>query len=86
MRVTSQLADVDFKFGPIVREGDQLVISSAADQAMATKVYVSPRDIVSFLGRLLRSPSALRFLLLFPIHYLRARDAVQAPSDPHLPW
>ena len=86
MRVTSQLADVEFKFGPIVREGDRLVISSAAEQAMATKVYVSPRDVVSFLGRLLRSPSALLFVLLFPIHYLRSRDAVEAPSDPHRPW
>ena len=86
MRVTSQLADVDFKFGPIVREGDQLVISSASDQAMATKVYVSPRDVVSFLGRLLRSPSALLFVLLFPIHYFRARDAIETPTDPHRPW
>jgi hypothetical protein len=86
MRVTSQLADVDFKFGPIAREGDQLVISSAPEQAMATKVYVSPRDIVSFLGRFLRSPSALLFLLLFPLHYFRGRSVPEAPSDPHRPW
>ncbi len=86
MRVTSQLADVEFRFGPVVREGNKLVLSSAPDQTMSTTVYVSPRDVVSFLGRLLRSPSALLFVLGFPYFYLRGRKEVDVPRDPHLPW
>ena len=86
MRVTSQLADVEFRFGRIAREGHHLVMSSAPDQAMATKVHVSPRDVLSFLGQFLRSPSALLFVLLFPWHWWRARKEVDVPVDPHRPW
>jgi hypothetical protein len=86
MRVTSQLADVEFRFGRIAREGHHLVMSSAADQPMATKVYVSPRDVLSFLWQFVRSPSALLFVLLFPVHWLGARKEADIPVDPHRPW
>jgi hypothetical protein len=86
MRVTSPLADVEFKFGPIRREGNKLVLSSAADQPMQTTVYVSPRDVIAFLGKFLTSGSALGFVLGFPLFWLRGRREVDQPRDPHLPW
>ncbi len=86
MRVTSQLADVEFRFGPVVRDGNKLVLSSSPDQPMTTTVYVSPRDVVSFLGKLLRSPSALLFVLGFPYFYWRDRRELDEPADPHRPW
>lgn len=86
MRVTSPLADVDFKFGPVRREGNKLVLSSAPDQAMQTTVYVSPRDVLAFLGKLLSSPSAMLFVLGFPVFWLSDRREPDQPRDPHLPW
>jgi hypothetical protein len=85
MRVESRLADVEFKFGPIGREGNSLVLNSAPEQAMATKVFVSPADALSFLGRFFRSPSAWLWLLGLPMFYLRARRE-KPVSDSHSPW
>lgn len=85
MRVQSRLADVEFKFGPISREGNTLVIRSAPDQPMESTVYVSPADVMSFLGKFLTSRSALMFLLAFPLFYLRARRE-PAPRDLNSPW
>lgn len=73
MKVKSKLANVDFQFGDIERKGNQLVISSHPSQTMKSKVYVSPADVVAFLGRLVRSPSALLFVLGLPVFYFRAR-------------
>ena len=86
MKVTSPLADVEFRFGRIERHGNKLVLWSAADQAIDTTVYVSPRDVVSFFGRLLRSPSALLFVLAFPYYYWRGRGEPDQPADPNQPW
>ncbi|HEV7716808.1 MAG TPA: hypothetical protein VGO53_14520 [Steroidobacteraceae bacterium] len=92
MKVTSQLADVEFKFGPIVREGNRLVLSSAPEQTLTTTVYLSPGDVLQFLGKLLRSPSAILFVLGFPYFYVRARRAgeqtreAEKEHDPHRPW
>lgn len=85
MRVESRLADVEFKFGPISREGNSLVLRSAPDQTMESKVYVSPADVVSFLGKFLTSRAALTFLLAFPLFYLRARREPEQ-RNPHSPW
>lgn len=73
MKVKSKLADVDFQFGDIERKGNTLVISSHPSQTMKSKVYVRPEDVVAFLGRLVRSPSALLFVLGLPVFYVRAR-------------
>ena len=78
MRVRSKLADVEFQFGDIERKGNQLVIASHPDQTMKSKVYVSPADVVAFLGRLLRSPSGLLFVLGLPVFYFRARGDKKA--------
>lgn len=75
MRIRSRLADVEFEFGEIAREGDLLVIASHPDARMKSKVYVSPRDVTAFLRRLFTSPSALAFVLGLPYFYLRAARA-----------
>ena len=73
MKVKSKLADVEFQFGDIERKGNTLVISSHPSQTMKSKVYISPADVVAFLGRLMRSPPALLFVLGLPVFYFRAR-------------
>lgn len=85
MRVESRLADVEFKFGPIRREGNSLLLHSAPEQAMASKVFVSPADVLSFLGKFLRSPSAWLWLLGLPVFYFRAKGE-KPKSDSHSPW
>lgn len=85
MRVESRLADVEFKFGPIRREGNALVLNSAPEQTMASKVFVSPGDVLSFLGKFLRSPSAWLWLVGLPVFYFRARRE-KPKSDSLSPW
>ena len=81
MKVKSRLADVDFLFGEVERKGNMLVITSHPSQTMKSKVYVSPGDVLSFLGRLFRSPSALLFVIGFPVFYFRARAEAKAPRN-----
>jgi len=73
MRIRSKLADVEFEFGEIVRDGNTLVISSHPDARMKSKVYVTPKDITAMLRRLLVSPSALLFVIFLPFFYIRAK-------------
>lgn len=75
MRVRSKLADVDFQFGKVRRDGDMLIIESHADARMKSRVYVSPEDVTVFLRRMLSSPSALVFVLGFPYFWYRHRKA-----------
>jgi len=71
MRVISKLAQIDFQFGKVSREGNLLVIGSDADSRMPSTVYVSPQDVLEFLKRFLVSPSALLFVLAFPYFLIR---------------
>jgi len=73
MRVRSKLADVEFRFGSIERKDDELIINSHADQAMKSRVYVSPGDVFTVLGKLLTSPAAWVFLLGLPFFSWRSR-------------
>jgi hypothetical protein len=66
MRVKSKLADIDFQFGEVRRDGSLLVIASHADSKMKSTVYVSPQDVVEFLKRFLISPTAIVFVLALP--------------------
>lgn len=88
MRVKSKLADVDFRFGQVRREGAALVISSHPSQTMQSKVYVTPDDVLQFLGRLLASPSALAFVIAFPWFWWRSRSeaAPRHGRTPRDPW
>ena len=80
MKVKSRLADVDFLFGSVERKGNTLVITSHPSQTMKSKVYVSPQDVLSFLGQLIRSPSALLFVLGFPVFWFRSRKNGKEPG------
>lgn len=82
MKVKSKLADVDFSFGAVERKDNTLVISSDPAQKMQSKVYVTPDDVLRFLGKLLTSPSGLLFVIAFPIFYFRARaERTAAPKS-----
>ena len=56
MRVISKLAQIDFKFGRVEREGNVLVVESDPDSKMKTTVYLSPQDVVEYLKRVLLKP------------------------------
>ena len=67
MRVRSKLADVEFQFGEFEYRKDHLIIHSAPEQAMQTRVYVSPDDIVSAMGRALANPRVWLYFAGFPV-------------------
>lgn len=80
MKVTSKLAEVEFRIGSLRRDGNRLVIDNDPGQPMRTRVYVGTGDVVRFITCLLRSPSALLFVLGFPWFWLRARRAPEAAT------
>ncbi len=73
MRVRSKLADVEFEFGEFEYKKDHLIIHSTESQAMKTKVYVSPEDILKALAQMLRKPMVWLYLLGFPFFLIRYR-------------
>ena len=73
MRVRSKLADVEFQFGEFEYKKDHLVIHSAPEQAMQTRVYVSPDDIVNALKKALSNPQVWVYFLGFPYFLVRYR-------------
>jgi len=73
MKVVSKLANVDFSFGRVEYKRDHLILYSHPDQPMQSKVYVSPEDILSALGRMLSSPRICLYFLTFPVHLIRYR-------------
>jgi hypothetical protein len=73
MKVRSKLADVDFQIGEFEYKKDHLIVNSAESQSMKTRVYVSPEDIVSALGQILRKPMVWLYLLGFPYFLVRYR-------------
>lgn len=73
MKVRSRLADIDFVFGRIEYKKDHLIVHSHPDQAMESKVYVSPNDIVSGLGKALANPKVWVYFLCFPFFLIRYR-------------
>lgn len=85
MKVKSKLADVEFQFGRIERQNNLLVIESHPSQKMKSRVYVSPADVLSFLGKLLSSPSGLLFVVGFPYFYWRSRSE-PPPQRNRSPW
>jgi len=77
MRVRSKLADVEFLVGSIERRGNDLLINSHPDQALKSRIYISPDDALTLLGKLIASPAAWLFLLAFPYFYVRSRRRIQ---------
>ena len=74
MRVRSKLADIEFQVGSVERKENELIIRSHPDQAMKTRVYISPRDVIIALKILLRSAAVWGYLLRFPYFYYRSRQ------------
>ena len=73
MKVRSKLADIDFLFGSFEYKKDHLIVHSDDSQAMKTKVYVSPDDIVSAFGKALSNPMVWVYFLGFPFFLIRYR-------------
>ena len=73
MKVRSKLADLEFQFGEFEYRQDHLIVHSHETQAMQTRVYVSPDDIVSALGQMLKKPMVWLYLLGFPFFLIRYR-------------
>lgn len=73
MRVRSKLADVEFRFGSFERKKDHLIIHSAPEQTMPTRVQVSPDDVAAALVKGLASPGAWLYFAGFPFFLLRHR-------------
>lgn len=78
MKVKSKLADVDFAFGKFQYKKDHLVIHSAPEQSMQTKVYVSPDDIIAAFGKALANPRVWIYFLGFPFFLIRYRRRKRA--------
>lgn len=66
MRVTSDLADLEIAIGRITREGDQLVVESAAGSSIDARIRVDASDARSMMGKVLRSGAVWAFLLRLP--------------------
>lgn len=80
MKVRSKLADVDFQFGRFEYKKDHLIIHSDPSQAMQSKVYVSPDDVVTAVCRALANPMVWLYLLAFPFFLLRYRRRKRAKA------
>ncbi len=86
MRVTSDLADLEIEIGRITREGDQLVVESAAGSSLDARIRVDASDARSMMGKVLRSGAVWAFLLRLPFARRRRRragsgDAAQRSGD-----
>ena len=73
MKVKSKLADIDFKFGRFEYKKDHLIVHSHKSQAMQSKVYISPDDVLSALGKALANPMVWVYLIGFPFFIIRYR-------------
>lgn len=73
MKVISKLADIDFEFGHFEYKKDHLIIHSHEDSKMQSRVYVSPNDVVSALGKALKVPKVWVYILFFPFFLIRYR-------------
>jgi hypothetical protein len=95
MKVRSALADLEIGIDDIRREGNGLVIRSAAGSPLEAVITVSAREVVATLFKVLTSPSALVFVLGLPFFWLRdalggttsaAAARTSRPADINKPW
>lgn len=73
MKVKSKLADIDFEFGRFEYKKDHLIVHSHESQSMQSKVYISPNDILSALGKALANPMVWVYIIGFPFFLVRYR-------------
>ena len=73
MKVKSKLADLDFEFGRFEYKKDHLIVHSHESQAMQSRVYISPNDVLAALGKALANPMVWVYLIFFPFFLVRYR-------------
>ncbi len=73
MKVKSKLADIDFEFGRFEYKKDHLIVHSHESQSMQSRVYISPNDVLSALGKALANPMVWVYFLFFPFFLFRYR-------------
>lgn len=73
MKVKSKLADIDFEFGRFEYKKDHLIVHSHESQSMQSRVYISPNDVLSALGKALANPMVWVYFLCFPFFLFRYR-------------
>ena len=73
MKVKSKLADIDFEPGRFEYKKDHLIIHSHEEQGMQSKVYISPNDVLSALGKALVNPMVWVYIIGFPFFLIRYR-------------
>jgi hypothetical protein len=73
MKVKSKLADIDFEFGRFEYKKDHLIVHSHESQSMQSRVYISPNDVLSALGKALANPMVWVYFLCFPFFLIRYR-------------
>ena len=73
MKVKSKLADIDFEFGRFEYKKDHLIVHSHESQSMQSRVYISPNDVLSALGKALANPMVWVYFLCFPFFLIRDR-------------
>lgn len=78
MKVKSKLTDLDFQFGSFEYKKDHLIIHSDPKQPMEIKVYVSPDDVLSAIGKALSNPMVWVYMLGFPVFLMRYRKRKKA--------
>lgn len=81
MKVKSKLTDLDFQFGSFEYKKDHLIIHSDPKQSMEIKVYVSPDDVLSAIGKALSNPMVWVYMLGFPVFLMRYRKRKKAKAS-----
>jgi len=83
MKVKSKLADIDFEFGRFQYKKDHLIVHSHESQSMQSKVYISPNDVLSALGRALANPMVWVYIVGFPFFLIRYRRRHARKREAH---
>jgi hypothetical protein len=75
---------MDVEVGSIAWKGVSLIVQTTPGVGIETRIEIGPRDVLRILGRILRNPAVLGYMLALPVLYWRARR--QKPADPADPW
>lgn len=84
MRVTSQLVDMDIDVGSIAWRGTSLIVQTTPGVGIEARIEIGPREVLRILGKILRSPAVIGYVLALPALCWRARG--QKTADPADPW
>ena len=94
MKVESALANLEVGIGGARRDGNNLVLTSAAGGSVDTVITVSAAEVLRTLRVVLASPSGFGFVLGLPYFWLRerfgrgatGRRAAGSPININKPW